>query len=75
MSGNKTGAAKGVLTTKRIYGPDHHAKIGALGGKAVHKLPHGFQVMPKDRLLEVSSLGGKKSKRGKKPIDNTNKEE
>jgi hypothetical protein len=48
-------------TNKELYGEDFYRKIGALGGRK--RATKGFALMGKEKLKQVSSRGGKISRR------------
>lgn len=52
------------ITNKKLYGEDYYKVIGALGGKA--KVPKGFALMDKQKLVKASAKGGRISRRAKK---------
>lgn len=70
MAQTKDGASKMMQTIVRKYGltddgrSKMHTEAGALGGKA--KVPKGFALMDKQKLVEASAKGGRISRRTKK---------
>lgn len=67
MAQTKAGAAKARETNIKKYGPDYYQKLGAMGGKKGSKdgAIKGFAAFDRDKLLQVSSKGGRISRRGK----------
>lgn len=66
MSGTKAGSLKAVATINKRYGPGYWSRIGSTGGKV--KGPKGF-ALDRELARTAGSIGGKRSKRGKRPVD------
>lgn len=68
MAGTKAGGKVAANTNKHRYGANFYQNIGAIGGKkgTGHEYGHGM-VDPRIN----GSLGGKKSRKGYKLIDET----
>ncbi len=62
MAGTVAGARAAAATTKRIYGEDFYARIGALGGK---KGKTGGFYANRELARIAGAKGGRKSRRGK----------
>lgn len=70
MSGTKLGAAKARETNYAKHGRDFYARIGAMGGKNGHT--GGFAANP-ELAKRAGAIGGRKSRRGKAPRDESGK--
>lgn len=70
MSGTKLGAAKARETNYAKHGRDFYARIGAMGGKNGHT--GGFAANP-ELARQAGAIGGRKSRRGKAPRDESGK--
>lgn len=55
MAGNSVGASKGNVTKKEKYGPDYHARIGAVGGRA-RKRGYLGKLKDEGRIEELRAL-------------------
>lgn len=63
MPGTKSGAAKTKAKVIELYGADHYARIGAIGGKSRSPLK-GFGTN-RELARTAGSIGGKISRRSK----------
>lgn len=63
MSGTAEGGKKAAETNKRKYGEDYYSINGAKGG--AKKVPKGFALMDRNKLIELSTKGGTISRRTK----------
>jgi len=63
VGGTIAGGKKASVTNKEKYGEDFYRRIAAIGGKA--KVPKGFAMMDREKVVEAGRSGGYKSKRGK----------
>lgn len=74
VAGTKIGGQKAAKTNKVRYGAEFYATIGARGGKNGTTGGFASEVVGKDgldgyqRAMIAGSIGGKRSKRGKKEI-------
>ena len=64
MAGNPEQGKKSAQTSKDLYGKDFHSKIGAIGGAA--KVKKGLATLSPEQRKKIATMGGKKSKPGKK---------
>ena len=62
MAGTKAGAAKAAQTNKAKYGPDYYARIAKNSWKNERSHETGFALIPREKLIELSAKGGKKTK-------------
>lgn len=58
-------------TNKDKYGEDYYARIGSVGGKNKTK-PSGFQLVDKEKLVELSRRGGLASAAKRKEQNESN---
>lgn len=63
MTGTLDGGRQARDTNLGLYGEDYYARIGALGGAA--RVPKGFAMMPREKVVAAGLKGGRNSKRGK----------
>jgi len=63
MAGTIAGGRKASITNKQKYGEDFYRRIAAIGGRV--KVPKGFAMMDRQKVVEAGTKGGYKSKRGK----------
>lgn len=70
MSGTKLGGAKARETNYAKHGRDFYARIGSMGGKNGHT--GGFAANP-ELAKRAGAIGGRKSRRGKAPRDESGK--
>ena len=63
MAGTKAGGIKCRDENIRKYGEDYYQKIGAKGG--AKKVPKGFALMDRNKLIKLSVKGGTISRRTK----------
>ena len=61
MAGTLLGGKRASETNKRKYGEDFYRNIGRMGGVA--KVPKGFALMPKEKVIQAGVIGGTKSRR------------
>lgn len=68
MAGTHIGGKQAAVSNRKKYGSDFYKRIGAIGGKkgTGHEYGHGM-VSP----VVNGALGGKKSRKGYKLIDET----
>ena len=66
MAGTKEGGQAAAETNKERYGADFYAKIGAKGGKLGRT---GGFAANRELARLAGSIGGRKSRRGKKVQD------
>lgn len=75
MAGNKQGALKGAETNKKKYGPDFYKNIGSKSWQNPERSRKtGFALMSKEKHLEYSKKGGKKTKEEYKTATNLHEE-
>lgn len=70
MAGTKLGGTKARETNYAKHGRDFYARIGAMGGKNGHT--GGFAANP-ELAKRAGAIGGRKSRRGKAPRDESGK--
>lgn len=58
-------------TNRAKYGEDYYARIGSMGGKNKTK-PSGFQLVDKEKLVELSRRGGLASSAKRKELRESN---
>jgi len=63
VEGTITGGKKASITNKQKYGENFYKIIAAKGGRV--KVPKGFAMMDREKVVEAGRAGGYKSKRGK----------
>jgi general stress protein YciG len=66
MGGTKKGGLAASETNKKLYGEDFYKRIGAKGGERGNT--GGFFVN-RELASRAGAIGGKKSRRGKKIVD------
>lgn len=64
MAGTKNGGVKAAQTNKTRHGKDFYARIGRKGGQ--NGTTGGFAAN-RDLARKAGAIGGRKSRRGKKP--------
>ena len=67
MAGTREGGLSTARTIAERHGSDFYKNIGVLGGSTPTSKPKGFAAN-KEMAREAGSIGGKKSKRGKKIV-------
>lgn len=72
MSGTKLGGVKARETNYAKHGRDFYARIGSMGGSKTGTKPKGFAANP-ELASRAGTIGGRKSKRGKAPRDESGK--
>lgn len=65
MAGTKQGGKKTAQTNKLKHGEDYYKELGRKGGSVKHPETRYFALHP-DIASKVGTIGGYKSKRGKK---------
>lgn len=64
MAGTIDGGKKSAETIKKFHGREFYQEIGRKGGSKRNTItPKGFAALSTERLREIASKGGKKSKR------------
>lgn len=64
MVNTPDGGRKAAATNKKRHGEDFYRNIGRKGGLAPRSTPRGFAAMSHDRLVQISKIGGRRSRRG-----------
>lgn len=72
MSGTKLGGAKARETNYAKHGRDFYARIGSIGGSKTGTKPKGFAANP-ELASRAGTIGGRKSRRGRAPRDESGK--
>lgn len=65
MAGTAEGGLKAAATTRKKYGTDFYAKIGAKGGRNGRTGGFAAGEEGRQRASEYGAVGGRKSRRGK----------
>lgn len=72
MAGNKEGAQKARETNKKKYGPDYYSQIASLSWKNPNRSRKtGFALLSREKHVELSKKGGKKTKSDYKKKEET----
>lgn len=67
MAGTKIGGLRASETNKQRHGNDFYKNIGSKGGSA--KVPKGFALMPREKVMLAGKKGGSISRRYKNDKD------
>lgn len=63
MAGNSESVKRSEKTKKEKYGPDYHARMGAIGGRA-RKRGHFGRLKDEGKLDELKAIAKKGSEKG-----------